>query len=336
MYLRSINLSLSNRCNASCIWCPEERGTKHNFDMPWELAKKIIDELAEQPVHIQMIHLSENGEALYNPDFLKIVRYTKEKLPNTAINLLSNFGLMTEEIARALLSEKLLSSVQVNIDGHDSDSYKAVKGISYSSVIKHVKTFIALMEEFDPNFDFTINVMTAFEYAVTVSSFFGTAPDRTKDPIPYSSFELSEESLRKFAPENVRISRSKSGLWAERNLVKKGFKQQQFNESEISCPMLKRVQLEAFIAPNGDWYACCLDDNNDLVLGNVNETSLHNIFHSHTRLDFLEKLEARKFEEIGYPCNTVVCCQTISIPPETYNGMTKQFKKGDVIVFKQV
>ena len=44
--LTCINLCLSNRCNATCIWCPTSRGTNHNYDMPWETVKKIVDELA--------------------------------------------------------------------------------------------------------------------------------------------------------------------------------------------------------------------------------------------------------------------------------------------------
>lgn len=335
MSLKNINLSLSNRCNASCIWCPESRGTKHNFDMPWEIAKKIIDELSEQPEHIKMIHVSENGEALYNKDFLKIVRYIKEKLPNTAVNLLSNFGLVTEEMSRALLSEKLLSSLQVNIDGHDADSYKSVKGISYTSVIRNVKTFLKLREELDPEFDFAINVMPAFEYAYTISTFFGAPPDRSDRTVHYSNFDLSVESLRKFVPSNVKITHSKSGFWAERKLVASGKIKLPVDQTTLNCPLIGRVESEAFIAPNGDWYPCCLDDNNDIVLGNVMESSLMEIFHSEKRKDFISKLKARKFEEIGYPCNTVVCCQTITLNEQDYKNKTSHFKKGDIIIFKQ-
>ena len=41
MKLTHINLALSNRCNAKCIWCPTSRGTNHNFDMPKEMAFKL-------------------------------------------------------------------------------------------------------------------------------------------------------------------------------------------------------------------------------------------------------------------------------------------------------
>jgi len=332
MSIECINLALSNRCNATCIWCPTSRGTKHNYDMPFETVKKIIDEAAgfDKPIH--MIHLSENGEALYHPEFLDIVRYIKSKLPNTQLNLLSNFGLMTPKIARPLLEERLISSIQVNIDGHDAKSYKAVKGISYAGVIKNLKRFIELRAKYNPTFDFTINVMPAFEYAVTVNAFLQTSPDQVdKKKIPYSSYEETVKSLRKFVPEDIHINHSLVRLWAERKLITSGRARINVDQSTLDCPLLSRIKAQAFIAPNGDWYPCCYDDNNDIVLGNVNDSTLMEIYNSDTRRIFIERLAAHKYEEIGYPCNTVACCQAISLRKDNYDNFTKDYKIGDMI-----
>ena len=335
MSIECINLALSNRCNATCIWCPTSRGTKHNYDMPFELVRKIIDEAADPafPYKIKMIHLSENGEALYHPEFLDIVRYIKAKLPHTALNLLSNFALMSPKIAKALLQEKLLSSIQVNIDGHDAKSYKAVKGISYAGVIKNLKRFLQLREQHDPDFDLQINVMPAFEYAVTVNAFLNTRPDQAKKPIPYSSYQLTVKSLREFVPNNIHIHHSKSGLWAERKLITSGRAQITVDQSTLDCPLLSRVESEIFVAPNGDWYPCCYDDNNDIVLGNLVESTLMEIHDSEHRKIFIERLKAHKYEEIGYPCNTVACCQSISIEKNNYAENTKEYAAGDLISF---
>jgi len=333
MSIECINLALSNRCNATCIWCPTSRGTKHNYDMPFELVKKIVDEAAELPTPIKMIHLSENGEALYHPEFLDIVRYIKAKLPNTALNLLSNFGLMTPKIARPLLEERLLSSIQVNIDGHDAKSYKAVKGISYAGVIKNLKRFLDLRAKYDPKFNFQINVMPAFEYAITVNAFLQTRPDQAKKKIPYSSYELTVKSLREFVPEDIHIHHSKSGLWAERKLITSGRARINVDQSTLDCPLLSRVESEIFVAPNGDWYPCCYDDNNDIVLGNLAKSTLMEIHDSEERKIFIERLKAHKYEEIGYPCNTVACCQSISIEKNNYAQNTKDYQVGDLISF---
>tara|TARA_B110000503_G_C7122392_1_gene403082 strand:+ start:596 stop:1531 length:936 start_codon:yes stop_codon:yes gene_type:complete len=310
--------------------------------MPWETAKKIIDELADPafPNKIQMIHLSENGEALYNKDFLKIARYIKEKLPETNVNLLSNFGMMSPKISKVLLEEKLLSSVQVNIDGHDEESYRAVKGISYHGVIKNLKSFLKYRIKYDPKFDFCINVMPAFEYAITASSFMNAVPDQVNGEIPFSNFDLTLNSLRKFVPADVRIRHSKSGLWAERKLVTSGkmnLEKLGIDQSTLDCPMLDRVEQEAFIAPNGDWYPCCLDDNQDIVLGNIVDSTVLEVFNSETRKEFVKKLKERRWEEIGYPCNTVACCQTVNIKTEIYEKMTAHFKRNDkIIMLKEV
>lgn len=329
MTIECINLALSNRCNAKCIWCPTSRGTKHNFDMPFDTVKKIIDEAADPnfPYQIKMIHLSENGEALYNKDFLDIARYIKLKLPNTALNLLSNFGLLKPSIAKILLQEKLLSSIQMNVDGHDAKSYKAVKGISYAGVIKNLKRFLELRQQYDPNFDFTINVMPAFEYALSVNAFLQHKPDQMKKRVPYSSFEDTVNSLKEFVPANVPIRHAKSGLWAERSLITSGRARINVDQSKLDCPLMSRVESEIFVAPNGDWYPCCYDDNNDIVLGNVNESTLLEIHDSATRKDFIKKLKARQYEEIGYPCNTVACCQSISI--KNLKDTTKDYALGD-------
>jgi len=92
---------------------------------------------------------------------------------------------------------------------------------------------------------------------------------------------------------------------------------------------MSRVESEIFVAPNGDWYPCCYDDNNDIVLGNVTNSTLLEIHNSPTRRNFISKLKARMYDEIGYPCNTVACCQSISI--KNFDEVTKSYKVGDHI-----
>ena len=230
------------------------------------------------------------------------------------------------------MSEKLLSSVQVNIDGHDAESYKAAKGISYNGVIKNVKTFLNLREELDPTFDFTINAMVAFEYAITVNKFFNNTPSQVTEAVPYSSYEDTVKSLRKFVPDNVRISHSKPGFWAERKLAAE--KQDKIDETQLECPLLNRVEEEIFVSPNGNWYPCCLDDNNDISFGNVNNMSLLEIYNSEKRHTFIQNLKDHKFKENGYPCSTVLACQTITLPKEDYKDITKHYRPGTYKLFK--
>lgn len=334
MTLSRINLSLSNRCNAKCIWCPTSRGTKHNFDMPKETAFKVIDEISEMST-INSMFFSENGEGIYNNDFIEIVSYARQKLPNSYFNMLSNFGMMTPELSKQILENKLIDEFQVNIDGHDAESYYAVKKISYRSVIKNLTQYLELRKKYHPEQMFIVNAVPAAQYAITIKSLLQTQPDQVQveDQIPYSNLQAIQQSLDELDKKyNLSLIRQQSpGLWAERKTFRRAIKNMNIDQSNMNCPMFDRVKSEAFIAPNGDWYPCCLDDNNDIVLGNVNTQTVQEIYTSQRRLEFVEKLKNRQYEEIGYPCNTVACCHHNHMPKEILQEMVKDFKPGDMI-----
>lgn len=177
-----------------------------------------------------------------------------------------------------------------------------------------------------------INVMPAFEYKYAVGAFFDTLPLQGKKEVHFSNYEEVVKFLREFVPEDIEIKRSKSGLWAERKQVLSGKAKVPIDNSKLDCPLLFRVENEAFIAPNGDWYPCCLDDNNDIVLGNVKDSTILEIYNSQVRKEFITKLKQRRFDEIGYPCNTVICCNSVSV--KDYDDITKDFIPGSKMVFR--
>jgi len=314
--IRTINLSLSNRCNAKCIWCPTSRGTKHNYDMPPELAYKIIDEISSPdfPYEVDGINVSENGEPFYNKNAIDILRHIKKKIPTSKVLCLSNFGLLGRKVTEIICKEKLLTSVGVNFDGHDEESYHNVKKIPFKSVLKNFLYFIEMREKYYPDLHVGINVMPAVEYSQTVKEFFGANPDQVDDlsKLKYSNRDLVEETLRKHLPDDIVVRASKPGLWAERKHILAGRKGH-FQRKDLVCPMFERVEHEIYVAPNGDWYACCLDDNNDAVFGNLNDQSIVEINQSTRRRKFINDLKNKRFESAGYPCNTVEACQIISM-----------------------
>lgn len=338
--LQSLNLALSNRCNAKCVWCPDTRGTKHYYDMPWDDFKKIIDEASTIP-SISSICTGENGEAIYNKHFLDMHRYIRKTMPNhTIVSTLSNFGMFSRKFSKPILKERLLDTITVNIDGHDAASYESVKKISFKTVIKNLKTFLSLRAKYQPYLKVRINALPLLEYSLTIKNVLGAMPHQTtENTIPYSDFELVKKFLYTFVdPEdkNVIISHSKPGLWAERKLITSGKAVPPVDQSHLKCPLFDRVTSQAFIAPSGDWYACCFDDNNDLVLGNIKQQTLRQIYNSSTRQSFIEKLTKRQYEEIGYPCNTIFCCEIINVDPEILNSTISSYSNQKLIPANQI
>ena len=98
----SLNLSLSTICQAKCIYCPSERGKgiKPPF-MPFQLAKKVVDEASEENFQ-GIVRFSENGEALLNKDFFSIFEYCRKMLPASRFVLYTN---MTDDCFSEALCE---------------------------------------------------------------------------------------------------------------------------------------------------------------------------------------------------------------------------------------
>jgi len=80
--LESISLSLSSVCGAKCIFCPDDLGkTVKPKIMPFEYAKKIVDEIASkefaQTHNVKIMEVGGEGDPFLNKDLMHILRYIK-------------------------------------------------------------------------------------------------------------------------------------------------------------------------------------------------------------------------------------------------------------------
>jgi radical SAM protein with 4Fe4S-binding SPASM domain len=104
----AIEIETITACNRRCLYCPNskfERGLiKNKKFMDIKLFNKIIDDLA-QVNYDGRISPHFYGEPLLDERLLSIIKYTKEKLPNSQIVIFSNGDLLTinkyEELKKA-------------------------------------------------------------------------------------------------------------------------------------------------------------------------------------------------------------------------------------------
>lgn len=316
--LLSVNLSLSTLCHGNCIYCPKTRGKgKQIHNMPLSIAKKIADEVASnkfKEIHnVCRFSIGENGDALLNPDFIEIVRYLKKTNPNVLIGFNTNFQHLTKDISEVIIKEKLIDEITVNIDGHDNQSYFRVKGIPYNVVERNILDFLETRRKNDSDINLTIISITFAHYSKKIFDTFGKLPVAIKENLNINDSEddfdlIKAEWMGKINSKTDSFQRSAYIFaWAER----KNIKNLDHNLSNYPCPNLYRVIHECFIAPNGDWYACCFDDMQELILGNIINESINDVFFSKTRIEFLRLLRKREYQKIGYPCKFVEACQMI-------------------------
>lgn len=287
--------------------------------MAYETVKKIIDEISSDEFksnhQIWRIEVGENGDAFLNKDIIRILRYIKHKLPNINIEIFTNFQHFTEEIAGTIISEALLDSVNVNIDGSNNDNFHRVKKLSLDDVKTNLDCFLKLREKHKSNMPLTVYVLTLHTYIHSVRKHLGFSPAKLEDETLFdveddaSTVESQLEKIIDPHKDSIKIV-SNPTAWAERGKIDIT----QIDYSKYVCPKLKRVEKEAFIAPDGTWYACCYDTNCELALGNIHKQSIEDIYKSEWRHKLIQLLKEKQFGSINGPCKTVIACQDLGKP----------------------
>jgi len=304
--ITSLNICLTYKCSANCIFCPNDRGecdtTKTGF-MDIETMHKVIDGARDN--NIKQIIIGENGDAFLHPNFMINLKYIKKQLLNTKIILFTNFLTSTAEQWSEIISDKLVDHVVCNIDSIDPEQYKLAKNADFFKMWENFTAFIlirAAMHKYN-DISLEINVLDPVVYTQTLDNSFLQIKKDIDDKWIYLENKTTQtiNILKYLLTEKDCVQGILPCFWAERDKIK-GFLDNNF------CPQLKRVETEAFIAPDGTWYACCLDSKNELRLGNIHDMSLAEIEISSGRLKLIQQLREGKFVEIGSPCNTVVCC----------------------------
>ncbi len=281
----SLNLSLSAICQAKCIYCPSERGKgiKPPF-MPFQLAKKVVDEASEENFQ-GIVRFSENGEALLNKDFFSIFEYCRKMLPASRSVLYTNMALVDKSTGRALLANNL-EELNFNIDGASAVTYEAAKKLDFETFKKNLHDFIDSRNKLGAKCRIHIDILTAQKYMAMVERKRIDLPDDTAEVIKYWKPLLNKSDIISVVDKPYK--------WALREKMK--------NPKTVPCRKLSKVVRECLIGPNGNVYLCCLDYQQKCVIGNVINNSIKEIWSSSRRKTLLRFLGELRFEEIGEPC----------------------------------
>ena len=314
MAIKVVGLALSSACGAKCVFCPiTERGACNTRKlMPFRDAKKVIDEVANNPelrATVETFKTGEGGDSLINPEYLKVVRYIREVLPEKKIILHNNFQFLNKEICDALIDEKLIDNLTCNIDGADKEHYEVVKGIPFEVVMKNLMYFFEKRKSSGVKLPLEVYSLSYGMYIAQISSGLGVIPLRaTPEDVEKwgcDYFKVLEMLSPHLDPTDCMMVGRVFG-WAEREQ----FKNAKIDYRMHTCPCVHKDELEthAYIASDGDWYICCWDNKNEIVFGNVFDTSLAEVMNGERRQKTIQLIKDKKFGEVGGPCSTVNCC----------------------------
>jgi MoaA/NifB/PqqE/SkfB family radical SAM enzyme len=256
--IRHVHLEISSLCNAACPLCPRNFfGYEYNdgyveHNMTLAEAKKIF-----QPKFLQQldeIYINGNfGDAVMNPETVKIVEYFRSCSSSMEIRISTNGGARNRSYWESLA--KLNTTMMFCIDGLEDTHHLYRQNTLYSTVIQNAKIFIAAggmavwkMIEFDHN---RHQQEEARELArqLGFKTFIFTDHGRNQAPVFDKNRQLSH-TIGKPVEVNFDL------LWKRRTQDEVLLEDLDSREpKDIHCKIKK--QKSVYISSTGDVSPCC-------------------------------------------------------------------------------
>lgn len=277
---RYIDIELTNFCNYRCLMCPVGTGImkrKQGF-MSDETYNKIINQIKEYKTPIRFIRW---GEPTLHKRFIEYIRKAKEL--GIICHFNTNGTLLTEEDMKELV-EIELDSIKFSFQGVDGKSYSEMRNSNYfSKLLDKIKMFYEIRGDKQYPYIHVASTIT-YETKSQVESF-----------KKYIENHCDLVTIGRTILEHIDINQvilDKN----EKNMLKKlKLKESVIKKHPNCCP---EVFDKLSINWNGDVTACCGDYDNKMIVGNINENSLLEIWNSSKMKNFRRILSEKQYDKL--------------------------------------
>jgi len=121
---KRIHLELTNRCNFSCVFCPDGKMTRPRGLMDESLARSALDQIAELDL-AEKVTFHVMGEPLLHPRLLDILDHASSL--NVAVGLTTNGALLRPDTIREI-ARRDLRQIDISFQTPDRESFLATRG----------------------------------------------------------------------------------------------------------------------------------------------------------------------------------------------------------------
>lgn len=247
-YPINYNIETTNACNLNCKMCPRRDSGRPVGFMSFNLFKKIIDEAKRYGPMGFSLH--KDGEPLLHPDLFRMIDYIKNSDSRNIIYLTTN-GILLDEGKTKRILELGVDRFNVSIGAARKETFKKIKGIDgLEKVEENTRHFIELKKEGRYKTEIRVQIIKMEE---------------TIDEI--------EEFKNKWKKYPVKIDIWNFLNWGGAREDKTGF----------GIEPKKRYPCYAlWFSPAINWDGqvspCCMDWDKKLIIGDVNNQSLSDIW----------------------------------------------------------
>jgi radical SAM protein with 4Fe4S-binding SPASM domain len=304
----------TNVCNFRCEMCPEslpdyQERAGYYKRMPMRLFEKIVSDLKGWG-KVKALKFYFEGEPLLNPDLPDMIRMSRDAGIAGRIELTTNASLITAAMARRLV-ESGLDYARISVYALEDSAHSKVTGSKYtaSQVRENVRVFREVRDAM-----------------------------QSRTPVLYAQWlaespEADKSFTEMFAGivDEVGVEPRHNWNGSDGRLVTIGQGDSKRYPKQ-ACPELFYTLA---IKANGDVSACCIDWSGQLVVGNVEKSSLQEIWEGDA-LRNLQRLHLAKKRDQIPGCRD--CTLIYNFPDDLDNLAVEEFDSRftDVLATQEV
>jgi MoaA/NifB/PqqE/SkfB family radical SAM enzyme len=297
---RTLQIQTFTGCNADCIFCPygETYTTQPKGRMSVDLYRRIVDEAAAHKVRRISPYLM--NEPLMDRDLFDRVRYINERIPDAKVVVTSNGHFLTPEITdRILATNGGIHKLYVSFQGIDKESYeKTMRGnMDFDRTMKNVNHFIDTQRS---------RGLTRPELWITMVD---TAIIDAKKAVAYwrSRGVSSKYTTLENRGGNIKDAQTYS------------------HAPEMTYfTTCTRLFKQAYIMFNGDLVLCCVDYSRDQVIGNIVDSSIHEVWNGPVAKEIRRRYLTHEFDRLPLCGNCKIDeVREVSVGPDGTETVTE-------------
>lgn len=250
----TIQIQTRTGCNGACIFCPYSESAEHvpKGTMSEELFQKIVKEIAKYP-RTRRISPYLMNEPFLDPHIVERARFIRKHIPNAKISVTTNGSRLYPEVVEDILRDNPFNHIFISMQGIEKESYEATMrgGLKFEETKSNVEYLIRRRNELKANFKITVTMVKTnlidTDKAVAYWKSLGI-------DAKYTALENRGGNIKIFS----RLNPGKS----------------------LHFKHCTRLFKQAYILFNGDMVLCCTDYYKTMVLGNVAESSIYEVWNS--------------------------------------------------------
>ncbi|MBF0416722.1 MAG: SPASM domain-containing protein [Magnetococcales bacterium] len=271
----SAHIDVCSVCNFKCSFCfqADNAGMKaanlKRGMMPMALFRKIVDDLAQFDTKMKKVKIGNHGEPTLHPDLPEMIGYVRDRNIAQTIELFTNASKL-EPILNERLVDAGLQQINISLEGLTSERYKEVAGVAMDMErlvenIRHLYTIRRQCRIYIKIVDQTSSLSPDKDVPHVMSE-----SERRQFFETYSGI-CDEIYVEKVVPQWARTQFEK-----QNKVGSEGMYGQKIRSYKEICPF---VFMYLHFNWDGTTSPCTLDWPKKVVIGNVYQQSVHEIWN---------------------------------------------------------